>query len=92
MERGTKNWNEYHALSLARSSRRQNVKAYIATGHHNGIRLLNNVVIIFQSLLVFDLGNDLNVRTTIVGQQFLEVANIISSSDKGSGNVLDLKW
>jgi hypothetical protein len=63
---------------------------YITTGHHDGIGFLDNLVVVLQSLLVFNLGNDFNLRPIVVGQQFLEVANIISSTDKGCGNVLDL--
>lgn len=66
------------------------ITTYITTSHHDCVCFLDNVIKVLETLLIFNLGNNLNVGPIVVGKEFLQIANIISSTDEGCGNELDL--
>ena len=62
---------------------------YISSCHHDTIRFGQNLVVIFQTLLVFNLGNNLDAGATIVHQELAKIFDILSGSDKGRRNEFD---
>mmetsp|Transcript_17537 Transcript_17537/g.48669 ORF Transcript_17537/g.48669 Transcript_17537/m.48669 type:complete len:212 (-) Transcript_17537:632-1267(-) len=64
--------------------------AEVATGHHDSVRVSQDLVVVLQSLLVFDLGDDLDALTAVVGQELSEVLDIITLAHEGGGDEVDL--
>lgn len=62
----------------------------ITTGHHDGIGLTKDVVIVLQTLKILNLANDLDLRPAILLKQAAEILHIIPGTDKGGGDELDL--
>jgi hypothetical protein len=64
--------------------------SYISSGNHDGIGFSQNLVVVFQSFLIFNFGNNFDFFATVVIQQFFEIADILARTDKRCRNEFDL--
>ena len=78
-----------HPLLCQKDFGTWNFHAQISPSHHDPIGFLQNVIKILQTFLVFNLANDLDVSTVVVMQEFLEILDIGSGTNKGGGDEFD---
>mmetsp|Transcript_117456 Transcript_117456/g.339586 ORF Transcript_117456/g.339586 Transcript_117456/m.339586 type:complete len:286 (+) Transcript_117456:318-1175(+) len=67
----------------------RNFHSQISTGDHNTVGFFENFIKILQTFLIFNFANHFNMRSVIVGQEFLEIPNVLSGTNKGGRNEFD---
>ena len=67
----------------------RNLDAQVTTGNHDTVRLLENFIEVVDTLLVLNLGNDLNLLT-LFAENFTDMTDVTSTADERSKDHLNL--
>ena len=77
-------------LLVNRDISRLDFNAQIASGDHDAVGNFQDLIEVIETFLVFDLGDDLDLRLAHFGDDLADLQDILCPSDKRSGDEIDI--
>ena len=77
-------------LLVNRDISRLDFNAQIASGDHDAVGNFQDLIEVIETFLVFDLGDDLDLRLAHFGDDLADLQDILCPSDEGSGDEIDI--
>jgi len=74
------------ALLIDRHQLRRNLNAQVASGDHDAVRCFQDGLQIVEAFLVFNLGDDLNLRFALFNQDLADRIDIFRAAHEGCGD------